>query len=443
MSATPQPAVAGPHGSFARIVTHLSSVHGVMVLAAFVTGPILARVLGVEGRGELAAITAVITMTPWLLDLGLTQWLARERARGGRLDELLGAALPVALACSLVGVVLAVPVSHAIGQDRSVVTSYVQLVLFLAPITVVLQTLLGLAIGESRWGLYTATRILGSVAPAAAIVVLWLADRLTVASAAGIYLASTVLSLLILLPLVGGTRRLVIDLGRIRAAAAFGAKSWLSTIAGAANHRLDQLLMAGLVASSELGLYAVAVSIASLSYGLSISVGSALYPRVAGGDGGLAARACRVTVAIVAVAAAALGVLVVPLVPLVFGEAFAAAVPMVLVLLLASVPLAGAIVLATALNAADAPAAAMRAELVGLGLTVPALIVLLPVGGGMAAAWISLVAYSVRLAMLVRSSRGAFGVRWSDPLVPTRADAGWLRDRVAAGARPRPADRSS
>ena len=116
--------------------------------------------------------------------------------------------------------------------------------------------------------------------------------------------------------------------------------------------------------------------------------------------------------------------------PFVFGSEFADAVPMVVVLLLASIPLAGATVVATALNAGNDPAATMRAELTGLALTVPALVVLLPAGGGLVAAYISLAAYSVRLAMLLGSAVRVFGGRARDFIVPTRADLGWLSEQV-------------
>jgi O-antigen/teichoic acid export membrane protein len=201
-------------------------------------------------------------------------------------------------------------------------------------------------------------------------------------------------------------------------------------VASVANVRLDQLLMAGLVASGELGLYAVAVSVASLTSGLSSAVSQALYSRVAEGEGPLAARSCRLTVGLVAGAAVVLGLPAPSLVPFVFGSDFAGAVPMVLVLLAAGIPLAGTTVLAAALNAGNDPAATMRAELAGLALTVPALVVLLPAGGGLAAAYISLAAYSVRLAMLLRSARRSFGGRWRDYVVPTRADLGWITEQA-------------
>jgi hypothetical protein len=72
----------------------------------------------------------------------------------------------------------------------------------------------------------------------------------------------------------------------------------------------------------------------------------------------------------------------------------------------------------------------MRAELVGLAVTVPALVVFLPGGGGVAAALISLVAYSVRLALLLGSALRVFGGTWWSFLLPTRADTQWIAGRL-------------
>lgn len=417
-------------GNFAAVVARLSRVNLIVILSAVVTGPITARVLGIRGRGELAAITAVLTMTPWLLDLGLSGWLARERARGGRLPEILGAALPVALAFSLVGVAAAIPVSHALGHGRPVVIAFLQIGLFLAPLTVALQSLLGLAIGGSHWRLLSASQILASVVPLIGIVLLALGGELSVGSAATVYLGASLVSLATLLPVVRGVRGLAFSRARSRAAAAFGAKSWLGTVAASGNARLDQVLMAGLASSRELGLYAVAVSIASLTTGLSIPVSNALCPRVAEGGAALGARSCRVTICLVAIAALAVGLVSAPMIPFVFGAGFADAVPMAVVLLLASIPLSGAIVLTTALTSADDPAASMRAEVAGLALTVPALVVLLPAYGGIGASFVSLVAYSARLAVLLRSARRVFGGTWRSFLVPTRSDLGWISEHA-------------
>ena len=432
MVPAPDAALAAARPNFAGSVGKLTAANVVALVCACITGPIMARALGVDGRGELAAILAVLTIAPWLLDVGLAQWVARERARGADRESLLGAALPVAIGASMFAVIGAIPLSHLIGGDRPVVVTFLQVGLFAMPLAVALQTVSGLVLGEGRWNLYAGVRLVGSVAPVLVIVALAVAGALTVAAAAAAYLLANLLASVLLLRTLWGMRRLSASIRRSARAASFGAKCWLSQVAGTANNRLDQVLMAALVPSRELGLYAVAVTIASLSYGLIQAVSAVLFPRVAEGEPDLAARACRVTTFIVAMVAIALAALTPFMLPFVFGEEFAEAVPMVLVLLAASLPLAAAVVLSAALVAVDQPGATMRAELAGLVATIPLLILLLPSYGGRGAAAVSLLAYFVRLAFQMRAACRAFDKPASAFVVPRREDVRWLTHRVRA-----------
>ena len=419
-----------PRGSFAGVVGRLTTANVVALVAAIIAGPITARALGVEGRGELAAILAVLTVAPWVLDLGVGQWLARERARGGSRSEVVGAALPLALGGSLAGVALAFPLSDWLGQGRSTVAAFVLFGMLSMPLFVVLHALVGLAVGESRWRLYANARIVSSLLPLIAIVALAVGGRLTVTSAAAAYLVGASIGSLLLLQLARGARPLSFDRQRIRAAASFSSKSWLSQVAGTANIRLDQVLMAGLVSSRQLGLYAIAVTVASISHGLTIAVSAALFPRVAEGEGDLAARSCRVTVLLVGVIGAGLVAVSPAMVPFVFGSGFEDAVPMVIILLVASVPLAATVVLASSLVAMDRPAAAMRAELIALTVMLPTLVVFVPDTGGLGAAVISLIAYSLRLTVQLHAACAAIHKRRREFLLPTIGDLRWLRARL-------------
>ena len=114
-------------------VSKLTAVNLMGLLAALVTTTVTARALGADGRGQLAAILAVLTAAPYVFDLGLTHWLGRERARGGHRTELLGAALPVAFVASLISVIGALPRSHAIGAGRPVVVTFLQIGLSQCP----------------------------------------------------------------------------------------------------------------------------------------------------------------------------------------------------------------------------------------------------------------------------------------------------------------------
>ena len=330
----------------------------------------------------------------------------------------------------------AYPVAQALGRGRDDVETFVLAGLVLMPVVVGAQSLLGLALGESRWRLYVLTRIAGAVLPAAAIVTLWLADELTVASAAIAYIAGPIVGSVALVTMLRGTGRMRLDRARSKTAAAFGVKSWLNTVTALSNNRLDQILMAALVPSRELGLYAVAVTVSSITFALGAAVSGAIYPRVAAGDGQLAARSCRITVLLVAAASLVLAILTPWLVPFMFGDEFRSAVPMALVLLASSVPAAATIVVTAALTAANEPAAPMQAELITLALTVPPLVLALPEYGGMGAAVITLIAYTLRIALQLRSAQRTFERSAWSFVIADRADLRWLRARLRRGEAP-------
>lgn len=436
------PAATSKRRGHVSVVASLTFANSVLIVSGLVTGPIVARALGAEGRGELAAIVAVLTLAPLVLDLGLPSWLARERARGKSRAELLGAALPLAALGSIIGMASALPLSHVLGNDRPAVEAFIRVGLLMAPLLVIPATLAGLAMGDSRWGLVSATRIMASALPLVAIVLLTVSRRLTVETAAAAYLVSLILAGLPLLRVCRGMQALVFSARRTWNALIFAAKSWLIAIALGSNQRLDQVLMAALVPSKELGLYAVAVTITQLSYGLIGAVAHGLFPTVAaGGDRRLVPRSCRITLCIVA-AMALVFLLAAPfMVPFVFGSPFASAVPMVTILLAASVPRAVSLMLDSAFTAIGDPGAALRAELIGFAITVPALVLFLSSTGGRGAAVISFCAYSVQLAFQLRMAQRRFDARWWEFVVPTREDFAWFSGQVAKAWRRRQANR--
>jgi O-antigen/teichoic acid export membrane protein len=145
-------------------------------------------------------------------------------------------------------------------------------------------------------------------------------------------------------------------------------------------------------------------------------------PRVAS-DEGVAAKATRLGLL------AALGGSVVTagvtllLLPIVFTEAFAGAVPLTLLLLIASVFSSGSAILGPALAAADRPSAGSIAEVVSLVVTVPGLLILLPGMGATGAAVTTIAAYGVGFGVLLAAARRRFGTPVSTFVVPRLADA--------------------
>ena len=98
---------------------------------------------------------------------------------------------------------------------------------------------------------------------------------------------------------------------------------------------------------------------------------------------------------------------------LVYGEAFTDSYPLLLLLLPGAVLFAAAPTLIGGINAENRPFTASIPQLAGAALTIPALIVLLPVGGTTAAAIVSTVVYAVVFALALLIYKWVAGISWS------------------------------
>jgi O-antigen/teichoic acid export membrane protein len=415
----------------ARVTASMTSVNAVIMVAALVTGPLLARALGPAGRGDLAAILVPFSLAPLILHLGLGVHGAREAARGKDLDTLLGSLCAAALVVGVLGALAGVPLAAVLADGRGAVHDYLVVAFGLLPIGLVGTVLVSLNSGLERWGVVIASRLIPPVSAVAAMTVLYFAGALTVQSAAIVSFVGGVASTLVLLGVLRG-RRFRFDPSVIRSGLPFGMKAWVGSLANLTNARLDQLLMIPLVSARQLGLYAVAVSLAGFSGALTAGLGPPLFTRVASGESELAARALRVTLALVGATTAIVGAATPFLIDFLFGSSFSDAVLMAWILLVAGVPLAGASVMAVALTAAGRAGTPAVAETVALVATVGGLLLLLRPLGGVGAAMVSLAAYSINFALQLRAARREFGCPLSTFLVIGCADITWARDLVTS-----------
>src|SRR5207245_1033997 len=115
----------------------------------------------------------------------------------------------------------------------------------------------------------------------------------------------------------------------------------------------------------------------------------------------LVGRALRSTLAITALIAVVLAAIIGVILPWLFGGNFSGAVNMARLLLVAAVPQAGSEILASGLIGGGEPGWAARGQLLALAITIPGLLLLLPLIGGVGAALVSLAAYSVTFGFLL------------------------------------------
>lgn len=423
-----------------EVVGRLAAVNGLVLLLAFVTGPILARALGPDGRGNLAAILLPVTLAPVVFSLGLGTFVIRETARKRPLPVLLGSIGPMLLALGIVAALLGPTIAGLFAGGRDVVHTYVLVGFLLMPLSLLILLLQDFATGLERWSMVVKARVVSAVASTVAVVVLYASGSLTVASTAIVMLAAGMLSVIPVLPLVRELGRPRFRSDVVRESVPFGLKAWVGGLGSVANVRLDQVLMTRLVDPRELGLYVVAFTVSNFFINPVVgALAAGMMPRFSTGEPALIARVLRTTVAGVALVGVLVGLGAPLIVRGVFGADFGDAVPMVWLLLIATVPLAGVTVLSTALTSSGHPGFSAGSEIVTLLVTVPGLLMTLSTHGAIAAAVVSIAAYGAGFAWLLLGARRHLRIGWRELLVIRREDlarvADIFRSRAAAGWR--------
>jgi O-antigen/teichoic acid export membrane protein len=294
--------------------------------------------------------------------------------------------------------------------------------------------------GQRRFRLAHLERVLTPVSRLVVIVMLALIGSLTVTTAVGANIATTVLSSLVLLiPLLryaemsSAEPNLALQQGSMaQQLVKYGFLGWAGVLGHVVNYRLDQALLAIWVAPAQIGYYAVAFSAAQIPFMAMSALRPLLFAEASyRSDLDLVARASRCTTVVV-VAVATIGILVTPpvLVTL-FGDDFRPAVPLAQILLLGVVPFACEQVLAAGLLSVGKPAHRSAGQLVGAFLTVLGLAVLVPSWGVVGAAVTTLIAYSVNFGVTLVLFIRECNVPLRDVLVPTRTDLEWMQKRLA------------
>lgn len=406
---------------FGGAVARLSGASGLLVLMSIVTGPVLARALGPEGRGELSAILAIFAFAPLVLDFGLGDFVARERAVGTR-PAAVTTAMLLAMGFSVIGIALAIPVAELVGQGRPVVEQFVRIGLLASPLLVLGWMLIALARGAQRWPIIYRWRIINALGGGILIIGLALFGLLTVESAVIATMGASLAGLAGALPVLSGIGRLRFNRAFVRPALKFGARSWIIMLSAASNFRLDQVVMAAVVPSEELGHYAVAVSVTGIAFVFVGSVNTALLPRVAQEGANVVPYIARMSVLALSVFLGAMALSAPVLVPLIFGEDFREAVVLLEILALGMLFFGLSAVLSGALQGHGRPQAVARPQVLGLAITLVGLAVVLGPLGALGAALVSVVAYAVVLIGVLRASVREFEVPLRSLVVPRWED---------------------
>jgi len=408
-SASPEPIAPGARGELKRDAA-VAVATGLAIQAVLVvTGPLLARMLGPDGRGYLAALILWPLVITQLGNLGipsaLTYSIARDSSASRALARLgLSFALPQALLLIAFQALWLLLILHG-GPPQVRAAGW--LTLALVPAMLAQQYGLALLQGHLRLRLFNGLRLLPWSLYALGVVALFAVGEDSIVPIVAVLLTAF---------LISGSTCLISGLrfsrgegtptvGR-RFLVSFGLRGLLSSLSAVDVLRPDQVVLALFLSPAALGLYVVGLAFTNLPYFVAKSVGLITFPWVASQpEKGEARRTMWsllwLTTGIALVLVAVLCASAHWLVPFFFGGKFSDAVTVTYIVLPGTVFLSARRVLSEGLKGRGYPLTGTLGELLSLAWAAVALAVFVPLWGIDGAAVALSSSYVVSLLLLV------------------------------------------
>jgi O-antigen/teichoic acid export membrane protein len=412
----------------AGIVTYAFA--SLTLVANLVTGIVVARALGPEGRGVTIALSTVAQLAGFVFAMGAAQSLSYYIARRpADAPSLLTTWTLMLLPFAAVAIAITELLLPTIFASEPEAVEIGRWFMFIIVLVVGLELNYGLLLGTHDYFAYNALRFAPTALAAASLIALWALDELTVRSA---LIAPNVAYLLALLVGMGrSVRRIGIGPPAWRLGLTslwYGVRGQGATVASNVTARLDVAMLPAYVSSASVGLYSVATNVSLIVYQLSNTFAGLVLPAAAAGErerGRLkVVGSLWASLAVAGVLAAVLGLLAAPLLELVYGSDFRDAAEPLVLLLPGAVLFAGASIVAAGVYAEGYPFTATAAQLVGMGVTVVGLFVFLGSGGTTAAALVSSGSYATVFVAMLLAYKHVTKMPWRDFLpTPSRLRA--------------------
>jgi O-antigen/teichoic acid export membrane protein len=420
--ASPRGIIAPPPAFWSRLIALRDYVHNAwveitLVILGFVSGTLVARWLGPEGRGQLSAAMMWPAALGILCSLGLQHafayavgvgWASPKQLERLAFKFTLFVGLPATL---LYWLLCPLILKHQFPAELWVP----RLFAFYIPLSLYVGLMLPVYQGGGEFLRWNASRLFRNgtwtmwiiiAGPLIGLTVFnLLAIQIVVMGVLGFFLFSQLKHL-------KDRRKKEIE-PSIKLIFKYGMAIYISGLAYTVNQQLDQLLLSLWVAPSELGQYAAAVSLAGVLLIIPSTVGPILFSKVArASDEPIEQRrhtrhAALLTLALLVPAGLGLMILAPWATHLLYGAAYAKAGQVLRILAPATILLGVGYTMADVLRSSGKPMYSTYGALAGGVITVVGLAWALPRFGIIGAAWVSFSAYGIM--MLVQ---GFFLWKW-------------------------------
>jgi O-antigen/teichoic acid export membrane protein len=259
--------------------------------ASFVSGLVVARVLGAEGNGNLALLILVPTTIAFLGRLGIEQangYLIGSKKQTAQ--SLLGNSLSLSLALTLlIGVVywMAMPLTLAFLATDRISQPMLGLAFVLVPLSLIESYLYGILWGSGRFlHLSIVSIVRYSSLMILNVALVWVL-RLDIWGAIVAVIASPAICVVIYVFFLRsdvGAVRLAFELDSLRATLAYGLQVHLGDVLSFLSKRLDVFIVNYFSGAVNVSFYVVATSLAELLWHLADAFGFVLFAKTASSE---------------------------------------------------------------------------------------------------------------------------------------------------------------
>ena len=428
--AAPRP--PGRRSPVANVVaTYGSNVAGAVL--GLVNVLIVSRVLGPEGRGQVAFVLTMAMLVSQLSNLGVQSAVMNFGGRDRRLlPSLAGTSVALSLllgGISLVVVGVLIDLFPAVGGDVDPVTRWIAL--GTVPILILAYYLYMLVLVEYRFAVANIVILLGPIGNAATNLVLAATGHLSVRGAVIAWSAGQTLGLVLLIWYVhlGMGSFGKADWRLSRRMVGFGIKTHAGQIGMVGNYRLDQWLLGSISGAKSLGLYSVAVAWAEVLFFLPNALATVQRPDLVRANRGEASRQAAVGFRAGALLTLISAIILIAAAPFlcvtIFGSDFHGSIRDLRILALGAFGIAAIKQLGSALTSQNRPLLETAGILVAFAVTAVTDVLLIPSHADLGASIASTVSYTAGgLAMVVLFVH-ALGGRLSD-LLPRGSEVRWF-----------------
>lgn len=376
---------AKPHQGLRAVVQAIGSKSAILVLQAG-TGILTARTLGPAGRGELAAMILWPLFFASVTTLGVPSSLIYYlRNRPADRDRLIAAGFAVATVMGIVAAVIAAGfLPWWLHQYSPRVIRAAQLFLVTVPLCSI--TLAGRAVLEAAHD-FAASNAIQILTPLVTLVglVLYLAFHpMTSFAAAVAYIAASIPAFVYMASRVLriGIRSVRPNVAIVRQILGYGIRSYGVDLLGTLALQVDQVLVVSMLSASAMGSYVVVLSLSRMLNVFQLSVVMVLFPKAAGHEAervlAMTGDAVRVSAMVTALCGGSVCIVGPLLLRLLYGREYVSAVGALRILVLEAVLSGVTFVLAQAFMALNRPGVVTALQALGLSLSIPMMLWLIP-----------------------------------------------------------------